>query len=229
MRFNLVRLVVIVVAAICLDQTTKHSYAGLLVDHAPNTSFTGSDYPSDFVGGQQILDQFKPSVSGAVTSVTWWGTYRDNSTHTDDFTFRFYNGFIPGTTPDYSAHASNVTRTSTGQSDGLGYDIYRYTATLSSPWSVTANTTEGFSIVNNVGGFSSGWAWLSSSTSGDGFNFKYRESEGASWTGSSGHVAFQLNSSDASPVPEPSSFALLGLGGIGLALRAYFRRSSSDV
>jgi hypothetical protein len=37
-------------------------------------------------------------------------------------------------------------------------------------------------------------------------------------------AAFRIDSSPASPVPEPSSFALWSLGGVGFAFRTYFRR-----
>lgn len=210
----------IALAAACLAAmlAPRPARAGILIAHAPN--FSGADYPSDFVGGQQILDQFVPASGSAVGTVRWWGIYRDHNLHADDFTIRFYNGFIPATTPDYSAPAANVTRTATGRVNLNGYQVYEYTANLSTPWSLTAGTTQGISIINNVGGSGTGWSWQTSAASDFGNNY-YRSQEGDPWSNAGGHMAFEL-SDDPAAVPEPatlSSGVLAGLIGLGALYR----------
>jgi len=167
-------------------------------------------------GGPVLADDFTSSGSGLVSQVEWWGS----STGDDRWEITFHNDI--GGSPELSILSQHFADAIGTDLDGDG--IFHYSA-LWEPMDllITAGTDYWFSVAN----FADGWTWANAfaptvgseqydamvSTGGGSPHF-------GPWNpaldvaGATTDLAFRI-----STVPEPSIFALLGIGlaGIGFA------------
>lgn len=152
---------------------------------------------SDFFGGiQQLGDDFSlASGRSTVTSVRWWGAYRDNLPAEDDFTVRIYvdNGTgMPETWSSYEFHAGAVTREATGDSfepGGWNLDIYEYSVALPEAWELEPGVRYFLVILNDT----ERWLWSDNGSAAQGNNFGVSRTTLAGEWGSHGiDMAFLL-------------------------------------
>lgn len=175
---------------------------------------------SDLGFGQQEADDFV--LAGPIATIArlrWWGSYgtSPDPAPTDDFRVRFFNdaGGSPSTTFFAEINLTGVTRTATSLTSSPfgshdGGTVYQYEADLVPPLSLVPGTTYYLSILNNTG---SAWGWLENDSVGGGGSHWFRSSDGSPWSLSvrGTDFSFELESA-AAAVPEPASWALMGLG-----------------
>jgi PEP-CTERM motif len=173
---------------------------------------------SDFARFQQEAGNFTLSQSALVETVQWWGAYANNDVRRDNFTLRLLGDVAgnPAMTPLVDVSALNLTRAPTNLVDNLGDPIYEYEATVPIPVPLDGATSYYVSIVNNTppGGV---WDWVGS---GPGTHWA-RQDDASAWTVSSGTTGFGFELL-GTPIPEPSTFMLLGIG--TLIVVGYARR-----
>lgn len=123
--------------------------------------------------GFQVADTFKPTISGSITEVCWWGLYIDFSTNTDcgvtgpgtgdNFTITYYLDDVDSTIPGTSFAGPfpvSASATATGNviPSGIG-DLVQYTYTaIHPPVSVVQDGCYWISIVNQTTG-TCFWLW----------------------------------------------------------------------
>jgi hypothetical protein len=177
---------------------------------------------SDFGGAdpQQQADNFMLGSPAVLGTVRWWGGYDFNDVQTDSFVIRLFgdNGAgLPQVDPFLETPVA-PTRQLTGLSDPFGDDLYQYSAQLSAGVPLAAGTISSLSIVNDTS--AGNWFWALDGTGND-FS---READGLAWEEfpTDGNQAFEL-----SPVPEPATASLLGVGALCLFLLCTHRRRST--
>ena len=179
-------------------------------------------------------DNFTVTNSSSLTGIDWQGfTFEVNDfaagfePTTFNIEFRADNGGIPGIVLDNET--VTPTKTLAGTVDFFGnqkqQNIYNYTTTLSGVFTATANTPLWVSVIGNPIS-PNYWTW----TQGEGGNLSsYQEIAGSPSVVRPGGRAFSLRGVPPA-VPEPSSVASMGLGGVGLLgllLRARKRRTAA--
>jgi hypothetical protein len=174
----------------------------------------GVGLASDFARFQQEADSFVLSIPASVETIQWWGAYANNDLRTDNFTLRLFANMAgnPGATPLVDISALNLTRTPTNLLDNLADQIYEYQAVLPNPVMLDEAATYYLSVVNNTppGGV---WDWVGS---GPGTHWA-RQDDASTWTASSNTTSFAFELL-GTPVAEPSTLLLLGLGTLGVLL-----------
>jgi hypothetical protein len=161
---------------------------------------------------QYVYDTFKLTNAETLTSLNWQGTDAGGA----QFTLRFYD--TQPSTPDSgggnpSKSYLNVTPDVTQAAGGF----FSYAYALPTSFAASAGTQYWLSVV----AINSSWLWA-----GDGAGTPnctgstvppcstFYTFGNSLWTGLADYRALTLNNANSSPVPEPSSIALLLLGGI---------------
>lgn len=173
----------------------------------------------------EVGDNFTLDVNAQLTSISFFGN-RSNPQFADDddFTISIYadDPAFPGApsiAPLWSSQVGEISETLIPQTDIQDNDLFQYEIAIAGP-SLLAGQQYWITIVNALSDRGD-WFW-STSNDGDDFN------AGRSLLGApvdfdvfnDGDLAFSLTG-EASEVPTPASFALLGAG---LALAALARR-----
>ena len=183
-------------------------------------------------------DNFTVTNSSSLTGITWQGlTFNVNNFTTGvepatfNIEFRADNGGTPGTVLDNEmvTHTKTLAGTLNFFGSQQQQNIYNYTTTLSGVFTATANTPLWVSVIGNPTS-PDYWTWTEGAGSD---NSSYQEITGGSSVARPGDRAFTLMGVPApgpAVVPEPSSIASMGLGGVGLLgllLRARKRRTAA--
>lgn len=154
-------------------------------------------------------DDFSLAGANTLNGIQFRGLYASSNTPvTDSFTITFYNsaGNVPGTALG-STTLSSLSRTDTGANAVGNYDIYLYDAAFTTPIALSGGTTYWVSIANATPAGGDFWYWSYTGTDND-----YADKVGNTqpWVPGTGQgFNFVL-----SAIPEPSSLALLALGGL---------------
>jgi hypothetical protein len=138
-------------------------------DYHNSPSIVSSDKPQ--TTQYKAADNFKPTVSGNITHVCWWGAnaiysggYIPCTLATSNFNISFHldNAGLPVATPFVNKSAGSVTGLATGDSwtsgTGYVYPIYLYQADITAV-AVTAGTKYWISIWNGGPGNSCTFMW----------------------------------------------------------------------
>jgi hypothetical protein len=181
----------------------------------------------------RVYDNFTLSSTGSITSVTWYGTYYDYVTPSNnpaggittnwDIGFFNNNGGVPGASLySVAIPAANVTSTDIGLStyNGSSLELIKFQATLPSSFLATGGAEYWFSVYSDQPDFNPLFAWSGANAPGDG---SYQSGVGPRTY----DRAFSLDGA-VSGVPEPSTWAMMILGFCGLGFLAHRRRNQTS-
>ncbi|MDY0745765.1 PEP-CTERM sorting domain-containing protein [Paucibacter sp. R3-3] len=160
-------------------------------------------------------DDFVVSTNSTVTSVTWWGAdlaelmpgYTVNPTSFTVSIFADNGNNAPGTELSVTTIGNSGNATVVG--DLLGLSLFQYSGSLSTPFTAVAGTKYWIGITDPTD--NDNWYWAT----GSGPNGTHFALIGGNAMTVDDDMAFTLGGV-AAAVPEPSSAALILLGGLGL-------------
>lgn len=181
------------------------------------TAVTDIGFNDPSAGGQRIAEDFRLTGPATVTGLTFLGGYfASNTPPADSFRLTVYADSAG--LPDPAAVVAQIDlgdfgRTATG-TNTFGIDLYTYSASFPGV-SVAGDTRYWFTIVNDTAGDpDDDWVWAGDNAIG---NYARSFNGGLTWADTPvGSFSFVLT---GTPVPEPSTSALIGLGVLGLVGR----------
>lgn len=200
-----------------------------------------SDYGLVTQTGFRTFDNFTPSFDATVETVTWYGFFLDLNSpdpapaqlpdvSTWDIAFYSDNAGAPGSQLSLESIADgDVTSLFLGTGTFLfngtyNINLYRYSATLTNPFSVVGGTDYWFSILSRSSSYYPAFT-LFGATGGDGASYQQLLGSGMSIVSAGAVAADRAVVLEGTPVPEPSTMMLLATG-IGLSLSRRFRRGT---
>lgn len=199
------------------------SFAGVIYDNGgPDPD--GNAYFNDSGTYDNLnADSFTLQAgANTITDIHWWGVYTDNVAKDDNFTIVIYDtsgaAFLPGNSVS-PINSFNESRSDTGLDLFGALDIYSYSVFID-PITLNFGETYWLEVLNNTTPNEQGWAWAWVTSQLDGDHAYWQSNNGEYWAPTFDNLAFNLTN-DAAPVPEPSTFLLLGggLAGLGFVVR----------
>jgi hypothetical protein len=189
-------------SSVALILTANYAQAAVLFDSGSPNLQDGAD-----ISRSVSAEDFNLSQSANVTSIDFWAVefgIWDGSLQYNLFTNAVNQ---PSNTAFASGTGVNIVKTSTGR-NSQGFPEYKYSFDLSTPATLAANTTYwlGLHVNNN---FNSGGLFWETTSSGFGLN-SLNSFQGTfdNWSSNSNQLAFALNGSPTTSVPEP--FTIIG-------------------
>ncbi len=182
----------------------------------------------------QLADDFSIELGATISGLGWSGGYSAYGGVTeamvDNFTVRFYsdiNGLPGDILVDYSGAITGSVSRDIDESFALAYPLYNYEFFLPDPFVVEAGATYWFSVYNDPieNGEVDEWAWHKSSGEINRHAYVFPESNPVWGIQEENNLAFTLTGTP-NPVPEPSTFLLLGSGLVGLLWCGFKRKNA---
>lgn len=203
-RFSLSLLVVAVVLGI----TTRAANVQQLPGHFGGFSSDG--------GTWTVADDFQFEEASVIGGLNWWGGYLNTQTRYDQFSVRLFSddGGGPGSLLEEFT-VGPVSRVATGQFVNApgGYEEFKYSAGLATPFRAEAGVTYWISIVNSPRDL---WLWeASGSTANLGVQ---RSFDAEPWQSYFDNAAFEMLA-----VPEPDGMLFVAAGLASVTLLRRFR------
>ena len=210
-------------------------YAPTPIGSSPRTS----DYGSSGGSGFRTFDNFTPSVSANVETLSWRGLYFGDvipaaapSADVLNWEIAFYadSSGVPGSQLAFESFAaadvaSNFVGTGVLNAGGsYNVSLYDYSVTLTNPFTVTGGTQYWFSVLSRSSSFNPTFALLGA-TGGD--DLSYQQLLGSNLSVLSGTDVARDRAVilEGTPAPEPSTIVLLATAFGTLPLWRRYRRS----
>jgi hypothetical protein len=219
----------ILAAAVIVTLATYPSRGAIIFDTGPFTADGGS-MASDFSTSTNLPSPVQRAAdfvlqnASQITRVSWWGDYVPGNTPPgqDDFTLRIFTDAsgTPSSSPLLQFSLGDLGRLDTGI-DSFGFRVYAYSALLASPAILSGGTTYWLSIVNNTASDTDDdWFWQRVTRFSG--TVQQRGDDTSPWEPySPSTLAFNI---EGVVVPEPSTYALLTVGGVLVLLKRRLRR-----
>jgi hypothetical protein len=206
-----------------LTAATAHAQTVFFTDAPDYGYFSQGSGPGS---SNYAATDFYLNSAATLTNVTWWGGDGNGSPGSNQFTIQLFtdNGSgDPNTTPAATFSIGTPTVTDTGMQNGQfnppGAEVYQYSANLTTPYNLAANTQYYIGITETDPNDPWGWQYGSDNNS-----HYFRPDTSSAWGGTEVGQAFQL-SGNVVTTPEPGTVALLASSSLGaLILLARKRR-----